>query len=283
MKSILSILFFLSISCEGQIFPLVFRTPASSSCDSDAQAFITAAGITDDTEESAICTLVADLKSNSLWTKFYAIYPYVGSTSTSCKYNLIDPQDTDGAFRLTFNGGFTYASTGLTPNGSTGYAQTHLVPSTVMVEYDTHFSVWVRTDPGAGTKREMGYYNGGASLLEMSTRLAGDALYSRTYGVAGAVAAAANSSAIGYWISSCTSSGSIVVYKDGSSFASGSPVSGLADLTGEFYIGALNTGGTAGSFSDREQIIATFGTGLTSGESATLYTILNTFKTTLGR
>ena len=42
--------------------------------DPDAQAFITAAGITDNTQKTAINTLVLDLKGYLIWTKFKAIF-----------------------------------------------------------------------------------------------------------------------------------------------------------------------------------------------------------------
>ena len=54
----------------------------------DAQAFITAASITDPTQQSAINQLVVDLKGYGVWTKMQAIYPFVGGTSTSTSYNL---------------------------------------------------------------------------------------------------------------------------------------------------------------------------------------------------
>ncbi len=41
--------------------------------DADAQAFITAAGITDNTQKSAIETLVTDLKGYGIWTKMSAL------------------------------------------------------------------------------------------------------------------------------------------------------------------------------------------------------------------
>ena len=85
--------------------------------DSDAQAFIAAAGISNPTEISAINTLVLDLKNNNnLWTTLKAIYPMVGGTATSCKFNLKDPRDLNAAYRLQFNGGWTFSSTGAKPN-----------------------------------------------------------------------------------------------------------------------------------------------------------------------
>ena len=51
-----------------------------STVDPDAQAFITAANITDPTQQTAIIQLVTDLKNYNLWTKAPAIYPFVGGT-----------------------------------------------------------------------------------------------------------------------------------------------------------------------------------------------------------
>ncbi len=55
--------------------------------DADAQAFIDAAGITDATQQSAIRTLVGDLKTYSIWSKMKAIYPFCGGTASSHKWN----------------------------------------------------------------------------------------------------------------------------------------------------------------------------------------------------
>jgi hypothetical protein len=71
--------------------------------DSDAQAFITATAITDTTQQNAIDALVIGLKTDLLWTKMLAVYPFVGGTATTCKYNLKNPLDTDAAFRLNFS------------------------------------------------------------------------------------------------------------------------------------------------------------------------------------
>jgi hypothetical protein len=98
-----------------------------SSVDPDAQAFITAANITDPTQQSAINTLVVGLKTDGLWTKMMAIYPFVGGTATSHKYNLKDPRDLDVAYRLTFGGGWGHSSFGIGGNGANTYADTYIV------------------------------------------------------------------------------------------------------------------------------------------------------------
>ena len=67
---------------------LASLTPA---IDPDAQAFLTAAGITDATITSAINTLVVDLKGYNIWTKMKAVYPFVGGTAAAHKFNLKNP------------------------------------------------------------------------------------------------------------------------------------------------------------------------------------------------
>ena len=103
---------------------------SSGGVDPDAQAFITAAGITDPTQQSAINTLVTDLKGYNIWTKFKAIYPIVGGSASSHKFNLKDPRDLDAAFRLNYAIGVNHSSNGMVSNGTSGYADTFLRPAT---------------------------------------------------------------------------------------------------------------------------------------------------------
>lgn len=83
--------------------------------DSDATAFLTAAGITDPTQSSAVDQLVVDLKAAGIWAKCAAIYPFVGGTAAKHKWNLKDPRDLDVAYRLTFGANFTHSATGAQP------------------------------------------------------------------------------------------------------------------------------------------------------------------------
>jgi hypothetical protein len=118
-------------------------TPTSS-VDSDAQAFITAASITDPTQQSAINTLVVDLKGYSIWTKFKAIYPIVGGVASSHAVNLKTP----GTYNLSFATGWTHSATGMTPNGAT-YADTGLAP-TLMTQDSIHGSSYLRNNTTSG-------------------------------------------------------------------------------------------------------------------------------------
>jgi len=105
-----------------------FVVSAGSSIDPDAQAFITAAGITDPTQQSSIDNLVIGLKADGIWANMTVIYPFVGGTATTHKYNLKDPRDLNAAYRLTFNGGWTHNSNGITGNGTNAYAESYYSP-----------------------------------------------------------------------------------------------------------------------------------------------------------
>jgi hypothetical protein len=81
-------------------------------------AWIAATGETDLTILGALNTLESDMATYGLTAKMKALYPMVGGTAGKHKFNFMDAQDTDGAFRLVFNGGWTHSSTGALPNGS---------------------------------------------------------------------------------------------------------------------------------------------------------------------
>lgn len=117
-------------------FIILFDRAASSQVyDIDAQLFFdaeTAAGVTLTTnEKNAVNQLVLDLKAASIWTKFHALYPIIGGSATSHKFNLKDPRDLDAAFRLVFAGGVTHSSNGFVGNGTNGWANTFLNPNTI--------------------------------------------------------------------------------------------------------------------------------------------------------
>jgi hypothetical protein len=61
---------------------------ASGSIDPDAQAFLSVTGIANSQIVSAIDRLVRSLKTRNLWDRMLAIYPMVGGTTNTHKYNL---------------------------------------------------------------------------------------------------------------------------------------------------------------------------------------------------
>lgn len=250
--------------------------------DSDAQAFIDATGITDDIQKRSIEDLVVKAKAHGWWTLCDAIYPFVGGTATTHKYNLKDPQDTDGAFRLTFTGTWTHSSTGADPDGSTAYADTHLNTSTVLTQEDTHISYYSREDTSS-TGVDMGINDSNNShTFILLCSYNGTSFITDQYIVSTARINTANSDSRGFHLSSRISTTDFQAYKNSTSLATLS-TSGGNTPPFNMYIGAWNNTGTAGEFGNRECAFATIGAGISSTIAAAMYTDIQDFQTALGR
>jgi len=74
-----------------------------SGLDISTQQYIATASIVDTNEIDALNYLVTELKNNDFWyTDKATVYPFLGGTSGSMKYNLYDPRDADDAHRLEY-------------------------------------------------------------------------------------------------------------------------------------------------------------------------------------
>jgi hypothetical protein len=257
---------------------ITFRQQAAPGFDPDAQAFITAAGITDSTQQSAINTLVLDLKGYGIWTKMKAVYPFVGGTATTHKYNLIDPQDTDPAFRLDFQGGWTHSSTGALPNGSTGYANTFITPSSSLQLNSAHIGMYSRTNLQSGQGVDIGeLINNQLMYLSLSYLIHG-VISNLNNGGFGGTAGIVNTQ--GLFVSSRTANNLWSIYKNNSSLANRTTAS-AALSTSTMVLG--KTGNDPVEHSAREFAFASIGDGLDATEVSNLYTAVQAFQTTLGR
>jgi hypothetical protein len=244
--------------------------------DADAQAFITAAAITDATQQSAIDTLVTGLKTDGLWTKMKAIYPFVGGTASTHKFNLKDPRDLDAAFRLAFTGGWTHSSTGATPNATNAYADTFLTPLANLSLNSTHLSYYSRTN-FTGGHIEMGvteatkelyllYSYSGSNFKGLNTSAA----------PAGTVFTPTTGLLIGNRISATTEK----YYWKGTLTDTITKNSGALS-TFKIYLGARN--GAAIVYSSKQTAFSSIGDGLTDTEASNFYTRVQAFQTTLSR
>ena len=256
-----------------------------TSIDPDAQAFITAAGITDATQQSAINTLVTDLKGYSIWTKMKAIYPFVGGTSSTHKWNLKDPRDLDAAFRLVFFGGGSHSSNGYLPNGVNSYADTKLTPNISLSLNNTSVSYYSRTNNTTGIDDFSVITDetdpNDASRLRLIINLSGSLIVDH-YAV-GQRINISNSNSLGFYQSIRISSTNLKVYKNSSQFASNTTTSTGILPTYSLYLGAANRNSSAIFFSNRQCAFASIGDGLTDTEAANLYTAVQAYQTTLNR
>jgi hypothetical protein len=129
---------------EGEL-PINLGMVASDFLDADALAFIAAANITNATEQDAIVTLVTNMKLNGIWSKMRAIYPFVGASAASHKFNLKDPRDLNAAFRLSFSTGWNHDNLGLLANGTSTTANTYINLSSFMSNASGSYGVYLNT------------------------------------------------------------------------------------------------------------------------------------------
>jgi hypothetical protein len=251
--------------------------------DPDAQAFITAASITDPTQQSAIETLVTDLKGYGIWAKMKAIYPFVGGTASSHKFNLKDPRDLDAAFRLVFNGGWTHSATGVQGNGVNGYANTFFAPSgQYSVVDNAHFSIYSRlnqnqVDVDLGALTSPGNY---FSLAIYRPDQSNRTFYNINSNSASIVT---DTNSIGFY--NGTRLGTAQKgFKNGVIHVN-STIAGGTLPSSNVYISVINQNGSPvnGFYSNKEYAFSSMGDGLTDIEAADFYTAVQAFQTTLSR
>jgi hypothetical protein len=246
--------------------------------DPDATAFITAAGITDATQQSAINALVLDLKAYGIWTKMKAIYPFCGGTASSHKWNLKDPRDLDAAFRLVFFGGGSHSSNGYLPNGVNSYANTNLNENTIMTLNNIHISHYSRTN-NTNAVCDIGLWNNTTAMTASIVYSSGLSAIRNTD-----LSAQFTSplSTAGMFINSRIISTQIKFFVNNALFRTITSNS-VTKVSQNYFIGARNSGGSAALYSNRELAFASIGDGLTDTEAANFYTAVQAYQTTLSR
>lgn len=253
--------------------------------DSDAVAFLTATQITDNTIKQAINTFVTSLKTNNIWTKFKAIYPFVGGTSETHKYNLKDPRDANNAFRITFYGGWTHSSTGALPNGFNTYADTYLVPSTDLPLNSTHFSYYSRTNASTQSA-ELGMQNSFGRIITNISWSNGIS-YTDQYNSSSNRISQSQANSLGLYSSNRVNTNTLKYFKNGVQMSTtntntASPNS--SNLNISIFIGNFNNFGSPGNdYSTKQVSFFAMGEGLTDSEISNLYTSVQALQTTLNR
>lgn len=263
-----------------------YGNSAGGGTDPDAQAFIDATGITG-TDADAINTLVLDLKGYNLWTPMIAIYPFVSSSATTQKYNLKDPQDTNAAFRLTFNGTWTHDATGADPGVSpNGWANTHVFPNVQLTGSDNaHMSVYIAENNPGIPGYDMGCYGGGNAIeWAVISSYNNSTAYASMNPLGQGYINYANANTIGHYITNLIS-GTLYGYKNGVSQVSAARTYATADdNTLSIALAASNRPGNIPTdFSQRKINFATIGLGLSGTEASNLYTAITTYNTAVGR
>jgi hypothetical protein len=247
-------------------------------CDADAVAFLAAAGITDATITSAICTLVTTMKANGTWAKMNAIYPMVGGTAATHKFNLKNPADTNAAFRLSFVGGWTHSTNGALPNGTNAYADTFLNANTTLSISSSHISYYSRTNIAEG-RYDMGAGVDPNSYLVIASRLATNRFRSIVY--TGNINDANNIDSRGWFCSNRPNLNLLNAFVN-TIKTHNLGQNAISKPNKTIYLGALNFT-TPTLFSTKECAFASIGSGLTDAEALALYNSIQAMQITLSR
>jgi len=287
MVRLLFILLFSVSVCYGQANRFAgFGSRSTIGCPStnylaDAQRFIDSSGITDVTEIAAVKQLVKDLQNSCLWSKMFAVYPMVGRSASSCKLNLIDPRDLNTSYRLVFHGGLTFDSTGMTGNGVNGYAD----PSFTGQNFDSlmygSYGIYLSKNLDEHTCAMGMRVEVSSNAISLAPRISNTAYCSFTSNQI----ASTNTDSRGIYIATRTSRTSSKTFKNNSVLATHNTFinSGSGYFKSLVLLARSEDNNTRGYFSNNTCGFAFFGAGLSDAESATMYTIINTFITTLGR
>lgn len=251
-----------------------------SSVDADAQAFLTAAAITDPTISGAINTLVVQMKADNIWSKMRAVYPMVGGTANSHKFNLKDPRDLDAAFRLSFSGGWTHSANGATSNGTNAFANTFFNTFSQLGTTAAHQAFYNRMDitnslviHGCNTISTDNRFDFGFDAGRIPFHAIGNTASSVGTSIA---------STSGFIFSTRTGASSGFMRRNTTNIVSALPAF-TSYASQNYFISARNTNGSASLFGLSQIAYFSLGDSLTDTEAANLYTAVQTFQTTLGR
>jgi len=267
-------------------FSLPVRRPSIT--DVDAFNFVETAGIVGEIELAALNSLVLDLKSNNLWSKMVAIYPFIGGSAFSHKFNLKNPL----LYPVSWAGGINHTSLGIVTTATNAIGYTGIVPRTAVADVSSsvHISINLNTNSSASTNTIIGNSDNpnAASEYKKSINIAQGYFGSTLIQYAAFAATSLSNTRVGngqgLWVS--TRVGNIIygyrrsavqtINNSGGpyNFDNFFPNNQIQLLQGNTY-----GGGPAGMIVN----YATVGDGLTQTDVDTLYTILNTYNTSLSR
>ena len=247
-------------------------------------AFLTASAISDATIRGGLNTFDIGLIANSLDTKMKALYPFVGGTASTHRWNFMDARDLDAAYRLAFSGTITHSSNGVQGNGTNGFSDTRLNTLTNLTKTSSHLSVYVRNNSNSGQPYDIGNAADafmGATPTYLITRYSSNTAFigiaDTSYGTG-----VSSTDSRGFWTGATNGGSTQKLYKNGVSVVTGTASAG-GFANNNLYIGAGNANGTASFFTDKQYAFASIGNGLTDTDATNLYNLTQQLQTTLGR
>jgi len=267
--------------------PTPTPTPSAPSVDPDAAAYLAdvviSGGTTNPTIEAAVNTLFTDLKSNGLYSKMLAMYPYVGATAASHSINAL----LNKTYDITWYGGMSHSISGATGDGINGYGDTNFLSVNFTASDDYSFGLYQNTEntPARGEEISMGTFFG-STYFQLATNVNSVNWFMRS-----------NSNTATQGANSGNIDGNYIVNRTGTTYTSLSrnATTILSNTTAPvslqgtnkifvFNMGYNNPSIPYGNGYANQTFGFTFmGEGLSNSEITTLDGIINTFQTSLGR
>jgi len=241
-------------------------------------AFLTSSAISDATIRGGLNTFDIGLIANSLDTKMKAVYPFVGGTASTHKFNFMNSADTNAAFRLAFSGTWTHSSTGVTPNGTNAFADTFFIPSVDASTSGFGFGIYSRVDNTSPTQI-YGANQSGINITQQN--LSNGNFINGT--LASNIISFTAAPSTRFMYNRRNSTTDMQAYRDGVSLGTNTAAA-IAMPNCKFYFGARNTITNIPDIYDTHEIaFAVLDIGLTNTQALSLTTLVNNFQTTLGR
>jgi hypothetical protein len=253
----------------GECYWLDVVFQAVGGIDPDTQRFLDATGLPG-YYAPALDGLVRGLKNKGLWVKMNAVYPFIGGTADFHKWNLMDPRDTDDAFRLTYTVG-----TGSHSDDLGWYADTHLIPAGLLDPASAHLSLFSLSALANGNRCDFGAYNwdGTTNRFHLIVHyMSGEFYYSLGHTGMNNTPAGDGS---GLFTSSRMSMSDETAYLNGVAIASNMTAGGVLPPV-PLYIGCLN--GFANEYSDLPFGFVSIGSGLDAQNVADLNTVVQQYR-----
>jgi hypothetical protein len=236
---------------------------------------------------SSIFIWGAQLELSTSASVYQAVLGTQQSTiAAQMKFNLVNPQDSDAAFRLAFSGGWTYSTNGAQPNGTNGYADTKLVPNTNLTLNSVSFSAYSRNNFTPTIDQSLGCGSGASNLPLLGqsfTSLKDVYSFIYSYSVPDVMISSPNQNLAAMFLSTRTAANNAKSFRNTTQLASVTTQAQTTQPTNNFFFGAFNGALGIINYSSFQYAFAHIGTGLSDAEAALLYQLIQEYQTTLSR
>lgn len=241
--------------------------------DSSTQTFVTSGSITNLDQREAVNNLVLGLKSDGLWTEMKAVYPLVGGTATAHSLNLVNTTQ----YKVSWSGGLTHSSTGVSGSGVNGGGDTGISPSAALLQDSTHLSFYCRSNI-VGNYLDMGQSTGNRNDLYLYASRMFASVNSATVNSVTDTSTYVTDTR-GFYAISRTASNVLKGYQNTTTIINNTAASSTRPNQN---ITLLYMNGFGG-YSPREYAFFTIGNGLSDAQMTKLYNRIQTFQTALNR